>query len=76
MIAFAANSVLTRMAIDGNHIDASGFALVRVLSGAIVLGHDYVFARGEPASVATQSIAGSNKSCSLYDRFLARLYDT
>lgn len=38
MIAFAANSVLTRMAIDGNHIDASGFALVRVLSGAIVLG--------------------------------------
>ncbi|APE42685.1 EamA family transporter [Sulfitobacter alexandrii] len=38
MIAFAANSVLTRAAIDGGHIDPSGFALVRVLSGAVVLG--------------------------------------
>lgn len=38
MIAFAANSVLTRAAIEGGHIDPSGFALVRVLSGAVVLG--------------------------------------
>ena len=38
MIAFAANSVLTRAAIDGGHIDPAGFALVRVLSGAVVLG--------------------------------------
>lgn len=38
MIAFASNSVLTRMAIDGGHIDPSGFAIVRVLSGALVLG--------------------------------------
>lgn len=38
MIAFAANSVLTRLAIEGLHIDPSGFAIVRVASGALVLG--------------------------------------
>lgn len=38
MAAFAANSILTRLAIDGGHIDPSGFALVRVASGALVLG--------------------------------------
>lgn len=38
MIAFASNSILTRMAIDEGHIDPSGFALVRVASGALVLG--------------------------------------
>lgn len=38
MIAFAANSILTRMAIEGDHIDPSGFAIVRVVSGALVLG--------------------------------------
>ncbi len=38
MIAFAANSVLTRLAIGGGFIDPSGFAMVRVVSGALVLG--------------------------------------
>ena len=38
MIAFASNSILTRMAIEGDYIDPSGFALVRVVSGAVVLG--------------------------------------
>ena len=38
MMAFAANSILTRLAIEGGHIDPSGFALVRVASGAVVLG--------------------------------------
>ena len=38
MIAFAANSILTRMAVEGGHIDPSAFALVRVASGAGVLG--------------------------------------
>lgn len=37
MIAFASNSVLTRMAVDGGHIDPSSFALIRVLSGAAIL---------------------------------------
>jgi drug/metabolite transporter (DMT)-like permease len=38
MFAFAANSVLTRMAIDGGYIDPSGFAIIRVAAGALVLG--------------------------------------
>ena len=38
MVAFAANSILTRLAIAGGHMDPSGFALIRVLSGAVVLG--------------------------------------
>ena len=38
MMAFAANSILTRMAIEGGYIDPSGFAIVRVVAGAVVLG--------------------------------------
>lgn len=37
MVAFAANSILTRAAVEGGHIDPSGFAILRVLSGAVVL---------------------------------------
>ncbi len=37
MIAFAANSVLTRMAVEPGYIDAISFALIRVLSGAAFL---------------------------------------
>ena len=37
MIAFAANSVLCRLALGGGHIDAASFASVRVISGALAL---------------------------------------
>ena len=37
MIAFAANSVLCRLALGENYIDASGFTSIRLLSGALVL---------------------------------------
>ncbi|APX12233.1 DMT family transporter [Tateyamaria omphalii] len=37
MIAFAANSVLNRMAVDGGGIDPSSFAMIRVLAGAVAL---------------------------------------
>ena len=37
MIAFAANSVLNRVAVDSGAIDPSSFAMIRVLSGAIAL---------------------------------------
>ncbi len=37
LIAFAANSVLCKMALGENAIDASGFTIIRLLSGAIVL---------------------------------------
>jgi drug/metabolite transporter (DMT)-like permease len=38
MMAFASNSILTRLAIEGGHIDAARFTLVRVAAGALVLG--------------------------------------
>jgi drug/metabolite transporter (DMT)-like permease len=37
LIAFAANSVLCRLALGGKTIDAAGFTSIRLLSGAIVL---------------------------------------
>jgi drug/metabolite transporter (DMT)-like permease len=37
LIAFAANSVLCRLALAENPIDAAGFTIIRLLSGAIVL---------------------------------------
>lgn len=37
MIAFAANSVLTRTAVEGGYIDPLTFAIFRVLAGACVL---------------------------------------
>ena len=37
LIAFAANSVLCRLALGGETIDAASFTAVRLLSGAIVL---------------------------------------
>jgi drug/metabolite transporter (DMT)-like permease len=38
MCAFAANSVLTRAAVDGGHLNAGAFAIVRVAAGAVMLG--------------------------------------
>ena len=54
MIAFAANSVLNRLAVDSGAIDPSSFAIIRVIAGAIALcmiltvrgGGLPVFARG------------------------------
>lgn len=37
MIAFAANSVICRVALRGNHIDPVSFTDLRLLSGAVVL---------------------------------------
>ena len=37
LIAFAANSVLCRLALGGKVIDAAGFTSIRLLSGALVL---------------------------------------
>lgn len=37
MIAFAANSILNRVAVDSGAIDPSSFAMIRVLSGAVAL---------------------------------------
>lgn len=37
MIAFAANSVLCRLALEGHHIDAASFTSIRLSAGAITL---------------------------------------
>jgi len=37
MVAFAANSILNRAAVEGGHIDALSFAVIRVLAGAAML---------------------------------------
>lgn len=37
LLAFAANSVLCRVALSGGHIDAVGFSVVRIVSGASML---------------------------------------
>ncbi|MFL4470331.1 DMT family transporter [Tateyamaria armeniaca] len=37
MVAFAANSVLNRLAVDSGAIDPSSFAMIRVLAGAVAL---------------------------------------
>nr|WP_299706106.1 DMT family transporter [uncultured Tateyamaria sp.] len=37
MIAFAANSVLNRMAVDSGAIDPSSFAMIRVVAGVVAL---------------------------------------
>lgn len=38
MMAFAANSILCRLALKGTGIDAASFTLLRIVSGAVVLG--------------------------------------
>jgi hypothetical protein len=38
MVAFAANSVLCRLALGAGLIDAASFATVRTVAGAVVLG--------------------------------------
>lgn len=43
MIAFASNSILNRMAVGAEAIDASGFAVIRVVAGAVMLA---LLARG------------------------------
>src|SRR4051794_9285941 len=53
MIAFAANSLLCRAALDGSAIDAATFTVVRLVSGAIALWLIVRFRRGE------QSLQGS-----------------
>src|SRR4051812_7924783 len=37
LTAFASNSILTRLALGGGHIDAAAFTAVRLTTGALVL---------------------------------------
>lgn len=63
MVAFASNSILTRMAVEGDFIDPFSFALIRVLAGAatlalLVLGqHGRVPLAGKMRVVGAVSLA-------------------
>lgn len=47
LVAFAANSVLCRLALGEQSIDAAGFTIVRLTSGAVVLGLILAFRRSD-----------------------------
>ncbi|GAA6161355.1 DMT family transporter [Ruegeria sp. HU-ET01832] len=65
MVAFAANSILNRLAIDSGASDPAGFATVRVLAGALVLAA-LVFLKGGRLPLRNmRRIAGAG-SLSLY----------
>jgi drug/metabolite transporter (DMT)-like permease len=48
MVAFAANSVLCRLALGAGLIDAASFATVRTISGAVILGIALTLRSGKP----------------------------
>ncbi|MEM9265258.1 MAG: DMT family transporter [Cyanobacteria bacterium P01_F01_bin.13] len=50
LIAFAANSLLTRLALGPGSIDAASFIILRLASGAIMLSTIMVFTRGTPVA--------------------------
>lgn len=51
MVAFAANSVLCRLALAGQHIDPMTFSLIRVGSGAVVLFGLFLYSKSSQAKV-------------------------
>ncbi|WP_170769025.1 DMT family transporter [Ruegeria lacuscaerulensis] len=65
MCAFAANSILNRLAIDSGASDPAGFAIVRVLAGAVVLAALVSFRGGQLPLRNRRRIAGAG-SLSLY----------
>jgi len=60
MLAFAANSILCRLALRGDHIDAAGFTAIRLVSGAAALWLLLVFRgrrAGRPAAPGRPLVA-------------------
>ncbi|MCH2052628.1 DMT family transporter [Acinetobacter pittii] len=51
MVAFAANSVLCRLALAGQHIDPMTFSLIRVASGAVVLLGLFLYSKSSQTKV-------------------------
>ena len=65
MTAFAANSILNRMAVEGGHADPGSFAALRVLSGALVLVA-LALLQGKPLVFATRQRAVGAFALALY----------
>ena len=59
MIAFAANSLLTRAALGAQAIDAASFTTIRLAAGAALLGLVVRFARRGAAPVPSDWLAGA-----------------
>jgi len=51
MMGFAANSVLCRLALTGQHIDPMTFSLIRVASGAVVLLGLFLYSKSSQTKV-------------------------
>ncbi len=65
MIAFAANSILGRWSIGGGHMDATGFGLLRLASGAVMLALLCLAQGLRPAEEWPRALAGG-ASLTLY----------
>lgn len=68
LVAFASNSILNRFGVAGLGMDPGAFAVVRVLSGAAMLGA-IVLLRGRKAAVASPRVfrrVGSATALALY----------
>ena len=59
LIAFAANSVLCKMALGAKTIDASGFTIIRMLSGILVLMMIFAATKQRSAKASTNTPKGS-----------------
>ena len=63
MLAFAANSILNRMALAAGDIDAMGFAVIRVASGAAILVAMALIQRRRLPLMAPGRITGALSLC-------------
>lgn len=58
LVAFAANSVLCRLALNGDSIDAAGFTVIRLLAGVVVLAAISALQRRITAPAARGALGG------------------
>lgn len=65
MVAFAANSILNRFAVDSGAIDPGSFAIVRVLAGAVTLVILVLLSSGRMEFLSTHRLIGGG-ALSLY----------
>ena len=59
LTAFAANSVLCRMALGGEAIDAASFTVIRLIAGAVTMGIIAMIATRKPISLKDGSWKGA-----------------
>ena len=59
LIAFAANSVLCRLALGNNVIDATSFTIIRLLAGAIVLFCILIFSKEKTTTMSKGNLLSS-----------------